>query len=96
MVTIEDVGWITLSKPGEEEAKLEPPPMLEVTFDLKVHTAASLSKALKTKQAAVKLQTATKRKGGALPSSPVLSALRCAPPAPSPATRWSAGRQRWS
>lgn len=63
---VEEIGWITLSKPGEDEPKLEDPPVLSDTFDLKAHTAASLSKALKTKQGKNKaaLQGVRKKKGG--------------------------------
>ena len=46
-----DLGWITKSKPGDEELKLDAPPVLKETFDLKAHTAKSLTKALKTKMA---------------------------------------------
>ena len=63
---VDEIGWITLSKPGEDEVKLDDPPMLSETFNLKEHTAAALSRALKTKQTKNKLaqQGVRKKKGG--------------------------------
>lgn len=52
-VHVEEIGWVTVSKPGAEgEANnLEAPPQLASTFDLKAHTARSLAKALKRREA---------------------------------------------
>ena len=74
--TVEEIGWITLSKPGDDDAKLEEVSKLTDIFDLKVHTAASLTKALKSKQASNKAMTQVKKKkrapdDGGLPFQPM-------------------------
>ena len=72
----EEIGWITLSKPDKgDEANLEAVPKLTSTFDLKAHTAKSLSKALKRTQAGLKQAAASgarrkKRDGDGLPFMP--------------------------
>ena len=73
-VVIEEIGWVTSFKPGDDDPKLEPPPILASTFDLKGHTATFLSKALKTKQAKLKQPASAARRKhgeGGLPWQPV-------------------------
>ena len=63
-VSVDPIGWITLAKSDKDEANLEPVPTLSNTFDLKAHSAKSLSRALKRKQDMAKSASPTRKKKG--------------------------------
>ena len=63
--TAEGFGWVMVQKEGSGHRGLEPMPTLALTFDLKVHTANALSRALARKAAPVEIK---KKKATGLPS----------------------------
>ena len=42
----EPIGWVVFRKEGSDAKALDPAPLLQITFDLKTHTANALSRAL--------------------------------------------------
>ena len=68
------LGWINMILPGKQKGEadcnsLVPTPLLEIKFDLRVHTATSLMKVLKQKTSGVVKEIGTKKKNddGGLP-----------------------------
>ena len=57
------LGWVVVRKEGQETRNIDPAPQLTITFDLKVHTATALSRALKAPKDPLK----RKRKENDLP-----------------------------
>ena len=63
--TIKAIGWVLVFKEGMPARTLVPAPMLQLSFDLQVHTAQALTRALAIKQAGSQVR---KRKDDTLPS----------------------------
>ncbi|KOO22422.1 putative leucine rich repeat protein [Chrysochromulina tobinii] len=63
--TIKAIGWVLVFKEGMLARTLVPAPMLQLSFDLQVHTSQALTRALAIKQAGSQVR---KRKDDSLPS----------------------------
>ena len=74
----EVIGWVTAAKEGDDQPNLEAAPTITATFNLQLHTAAAVSRALEKKLALAGTRT---RQAALLPPRTI---QRCALTRPAP------------
>ena len=67
-MTAESIGWVVAGKEGQAARNIEPCPTLKLSFDLKVHTAKSMARALQNAQEKQSMGAAAFKKVEGLPS----------------------------